>query len=319
MMNQAPIVSVVFPVFNESENIMAVHARVKETLDGTGLSYEMLFVDDGSRDASLDIIKSLASRDSTVRFVSLSRNFGHQPAISAGLSHARGQAVISMDADLQHPPSLIPEMIDLWRKGYQVVFTTKRSYSNLSFVRRRVFRLAYWLLSKLSGLNLSFGQSDFRLLDRKVVDALVVLPEYRKFLRGLVCWIGFKQIGIEYDVVPRHAGQPKYTIASLFSLLVDGILAFSITPLRWSLALGVVAGALSLLYGVWVVLLGILNLVGIQASLPPGWASIVAAVVFLGSLQLIAIGLLSEYVGRVYEQVKGRPTYVVGEHSESTH
>lgn len=208
-------------------------------------------------------------------------------------------------------------MIGLWQKGYHVVFTTKRSYSNLSFIRRRVFRLAYWLLSKLSGLNLSFGQSDFRLLDRRVVNAIVALPEYRKFLRGLVCWIGFKQIGIEYDVVPRHAGQPKYTIASLFSLLVDGILAFSITPLRWSLALGVVAGTLSLFYGLLVVFMGLLNLIGIQAALPPGWATVVAAVVFLGSLQLIAIGLLSEYVGRVYEQVKGRPTFVVGEHSES--
>ncbi len=314
-MSQAPVVSVVFPVFNESENIRAVYERVKETLVGTGLSHEMVFVDDGSSDPSLDIIKSLAERDPAVQFVSLSRNFGHQPAIAAGLAHARGEAVISMDADLQHPPSLIPEMIRLWRKGYQVVYTTKRSYANLSFIRRRVFRLAYWLLSKLSGLNLSFGQSDFRLLDRKVVDELAALPEYRKFLRGLVCWIGFKQTGIEYDVVARHAGQPKYTLSSLFSLMVDGILSFSITPLRWSLAVGVVAGGLSLLYGFWVVLLALLNFVGIEASLPPGWASVVAAVMFLGSLQLIAIGLLSEYVGRVYEQVKGRPTYVVGEHS----
>ena len=317
-MDQIPVVSVVFPVFNEAENIRTVYDRVKKILTPLGLSHELVFVDDGSHDTSLEIIRALADRDSTIRFVSLTRNFGHQTAIVAGLSYARGQAVISMDADLQHPPALITEMIRLWQKGYHVVYTTKRSYSTLSFARRNIFRFAYWLLSKLSGLNLSFGQSDFRLLDRRVVNVLVSMPEYRKFLRGLVCWVGFKQIGLEYDVVARYAGQPKYTIGGLFSLLVDGVLAFSITPLRWSLALGLVAGTLSMLYGVWVVLMGILNLLGLEADLPPGWATVVAAVIFLGSIQLIAIGLVSEYVGRVYEQVKGRPTFIVGEHSETS-
>ncbi len=315
-MSQSPVISMVFPVYNEQGNVRPLYERVKSVLDSTQLSYEMVFVDDGSRDASLTTVKEVAVGDPVVRFVSLSRNFGHQTALAAGLAFAQGQAVICMDADLQHPPELIPDLIRLWREGYDVVFTSKQRYVTLSSGRRALVKIAYWLLTKFSGLNLSFGQSDFRLMDRRVVNVLNGLPEHRKFLRGLVCWVGFRQTGVEYEVEQRHTGRSKYTVRSSFALLIDGILAFSITPLRWSLAVGLAAALASIAYGMYVVVIGILNLLGMVVPLPPGWATVISLVVLLGGIQLIAIGLLSEYVGRIYEQVRGRPNYIVREHSE---
>jgi dolichol-phosphate mannosyltransferase len=312
-MNQSPIVSLVFPVFNEEANIRPLYEQAKAVLDSTSLSYEFLFVDDGSRDASLEVIKSLSKNDKVVRFIRLSRNFGHEAALAAGLSHAQGQAVICMDADLQHPPSLIPEMVRLWEKGYDVVYPCKRNYATVSRSRLVLVRMAYWLLAKFSGLQLSFGQSDFHLLDRRVVNVLTQLPEYRKFLRGLVRWVGFRQTTVEYDVEPRRAGESKYNIRVGVSLLIDGILAFSIMPLRWSLIVGIATALLSLVYGIVITALGILNLIGIEVGLPPGWATVVVAILFLGSVQLVAIGLLSEYVGRIYEQARCRPTFIVQE------
>jgi dolichol-phosphate mannosyltransferase len=310
------MLSVVFPVNNEAESLEELHTQVSEVVAGIGLPYELVFVDDGSHDGSLEILKALAARDRRVRYVSLSRNFGHQAALVTGIAHARGDAVITMDADLQHPPSLIPEMVRLWREGFDVVYTTKRSYTTLPLGRRIVFKTAYWLLTRFSSLELSFGQSDFRLLDRGVVDVIVEIPEQRKFLRGLVHWVGFRQTKLEYDVRPRFAGRPSYTTRALARLLVDGFVGFSALPLRWSLALGLVAAFLSCVYGIVVLVQGILYLLGIVAFLPPGWATITVAVTFLSSVQLIAIGVLSEYMGRVYDQVRGRPSSIVRERSE---
>jgi dolichol-phosphate mannosyltransferase len=311
-----PRLSIVFPVNNEAESLEELHAQVTEAVDPIGLSYEMLFVDDGSADGSLAVIRGLAARDPRVQYLSLSRNFGHQAALVAGMAHARGDAVVTMDADLQHPPSLIPAMVQSWREGFEVVYTSKRSYMTLPPLRRLAFKTAYWLLTRLASLDLSFGQSDFRLLDRRVVDVIVSIPEQRKFLRGLVHWVGFRQRKLEYDVRPRFAGRPSYTTRSLMKLLIDGLIGFSSLPLRWSLALGLVAAALSCVYGFFVLLLGLLYFFDIVGYLPPGWATIVVAVVFLGSVQLIAIGVLSEYVGRVYDQVRGRPHSIVRERSE---
>jgi dolichol-phosphate mannosyltransferase len=311
-----PVLSIVFPVNNEAESLEELHSKVTEAVVQIGLPYELLFVDDGSVDESLAITKSLAARDPRVRYVSLSRNFGHQAALVTGLAHARGDAVITMDADLQHPPSLIPTMVRLWREGHDVVYTSKRSYTTLPPLRRFVFKTAYWVLTRFSSLDLSFGQSDFRLLDRGVVDVIVEIPEQRKFLRGLVHWVGFRQQKLEYDVQPRFAGRPSYTTRALIRLLVDGFIGFSAVPLRWSLSLGLFAALLSGLYGAWVFIQGILYVLGIVEYLPPGFATIVVAVVFLGSVQLIAIGVLSEYMGRVYDQVRGRPPSIVRERSE---
>jgi dolichol-phosphate mannosyltransferase len=311
-----PVLSIVFPVHNEAESLEELYTQVSEAIAGIGYPYELLFVDDGSHDASLDIVKGLAARDRRVRYVSLSRNFGHQAALMTGMAHARGEAVVTMDADLQHPPSLVPDMVRLWRDGFDVVYTSKRSYTTLPLVRRVVFKTAYWLLTRFSSLDLSFGQSDFRLLDRRVVDVIAGIPEQRKFLRGLVHWVGFRQTKLEYDVRPRFAGRPSYTTRALVRLLVDGLVGFSALPLRWSLALGSFAAFLSCLYGLVVLVQGGLYLLGIVAFLPPGWATITVAVTFLSSVQLIAIGVLSEYMGRVYDQVRGRPASIVRERSE---
>lgn len=309
-----PLVSVVFPVFNEADNLAPLYAEVARSLDGTGSSYELIFVDNGSTDASLTLMKRLAAGDPRVHFVSLSRNFGHQGGLMAGLSHARGAAVITMDADLQHPPALLPEMIRLWREGYEVVYTRKRLYP-VRGLRRRQVQLFYWLLSKWSGLHLSFGQSDFRLLDRKVLEVFLRMPEARKFLRGLVEWVGFRQTGVDYDPLPRHAGESKFPLRALVSFAVDGITTFSLLPLRWSFAIGCTVALLSFTYGVITAVMGLLNLAGAPISLPPGWATIVVSVMFLTSIQLIAIGVLSEYVGRIFEQTKGRPQFIVREAS----
>ena len=306
----SPLVSVAFPVFNEAENLEMLHAEVTRALETTGLAFELIFVDNGSTDASLSIIKRLSETDPRVEFVSLSRNFGHQGALLAGISHAQGEAVITMDADLQHPSALLPEMVRLWQEGFEVVFTRKRRYP-VHGMRLRQVKLFYWLMSKWSGLHLSFGQSDFRLLDRKVFEVFLRMPEARKFLRGLVEWVGFRQTGLEYDPLPRHAGESKFPFRALVSFAVDGIISFSLLPLRWSLGLGFVVASMSFVYGVAMVVMGLLNYAGMHVPLPPGWATLVVSILFLSGIQLIAIGMLGEYVGRIFEQTKGRPEFIV--------
>ena len=306
----SPLVSVAFPVFNEAENLETLHAEVTRALETTGLAFELIFVDNGSTDASLSIIKRLSETDPRVEFVSLSRNFGHQGALLAGISHAQGEAVITMDADLQHPSALLPEMVRLWQEGFEVVFTRKRRYP-VHGMRLRQVKLFYWLMSKWSGLHLSFGQSDFRLLDRKVFEVFLRMPEARKFLRGLVEWVGFRQTGLEYDPLPRHAGESKFPFRSLVSFAVDGIISFSLLPLRWSLGLGFIVASMSFVYGIAMVVMGLLNYAGMSVPLPPGWATLVVSILFLSGIQLIAIGMLGEYVGRIFEQTKGRPEFIV--------
>ncbi|MFQ5803908.1 MAG: glycosyltransferase family 2 protein [Candidatus Methylomirabilales bacterium] len=310
------MISVVFPVWNEEENLEILHEEVSEALKLVGLTYELVFVDNGSTDGSLALIKRLAQRDANVRYISLSRNFGHQGGLFAGLYYCRGDAAITMDADLQHPPSLVPEMIRLWQKGFEVVYTKKRNHKVSRFQSYQI-RLFYWALSKLSGLKLSFGQSDFRLLDRKVIDVILNIPENRKFLRGTVEWVGFHQTGLEYDVAKRHAGQSKFSYRSLFGFAIDGILAFSVVPLRWIFVVGSLIAVLCLLYVGFVSVLGVLNLFDMGVKMPPGWATLAVSVMFLGAVQLVAIGILGEYIGRIFEQTKGRPTFIVRETSDS--
>ncbi len=310
-----PLVSVVFPAYDEEENLRPLYEQVTAALEGAEVDHELVFVDNGSSDASLAIIKELAARDQRVRFVSLSRNFGHQGGLLAGMFYARGDAVITMDADLQQPPSLLPEMIRLWRDGNAVVYTTKKNYKMSAWHTLQV-RVFYKLVSRLSGLELSFGQSDFRLLDRRVVDLIVRLPEYRKFLRGIVQWVGFRQAGLEYEVADRHAGSSKFRFSTLVSFAIDGILSFSLIPLRASLLFGLVVAALCIGFGLYTVSIGVLNLFGAGYPLPPGWATLSATALFLSSMQLIAIGAVSEYVGRIFEQTKGRPPFIVQDFSD---
>ena len=309
-----PIISVAFPVFNEQDNIQALYDAVVRALEPVGLSFELIFVDDGSTDRSLEIVKALRQRDPRVEYVSLSRSFGHQRALVAGLRHARGAAVITMDADLQHPPSVLPEMIRLWRDGYEVVYTHKRS-NHVRGLRLLQIRFGYYLISKWSGLRLSFGQSDFRLLDRKVLDVILAIPESRKFLRGLVQWVGFRQIGMPYDPAPRFAGEAKYTFRSLAALATNGVLSFSMVPLRSALVIGSGVAAASLVFGAIALVLGLLRVAGADVWLPPSWTLLAAALTLLAGVQLMAIGMVGEYLGRVLEQTKGRPEFIVRESS----
>ena len=311
-----PGVSLVFPVRDEAENLEPLYERVTASLRRAGVSYELVFVDDGSHDRSLDIIKSLRAQDPCVRYLSLSRSFGHQAGLLAGMRSARGNAVIMMDADLQHPPELIPEMIGRWREGYEVVFTTKRD-ERMPWFWRWQMRAFYAMMSRLSGLPLGFGQSDFRLLDRKVVEVLCAMPEHRKFLRALVSWAGFKQVGLSYTMEERAQGRPKYSYRVRAQLALDGIFSFSALPLRFLLFVGLVVFAVTLPYLAWALTLGIQRMMGRQPNLPPGWVSVVVSVLWLGSMQLVGIGLLGEYLLRVYDETKGRPAFIVRECSDA--
>jgi len=278
--------------------------------------YEMIFVDDGSLDNSLSIIKALRKQDNRVIYISLSRNFGHQNALFAGLSYCTGDAVITMDADLQHPPVLIPKMIELWKQGNEVVYTTKKN-AELPFIKNFIVKCAYWIISKLSGLKLQFGQSDFRLIDKAVLKIILNIPEYHKFLRGQISWVGFKQTGLNFDVEPRYKGKAKYSYKSLFFLALDGIFSFSRYPLHVVTLMGVTIALISFMYMVYDVLYpwALKFFLNSDILLPPGWATLVVAVFFLGSVQLIAIGILGEYVGRIFDQTKGRPVFIVKEKS----
>lgn len=311
-----PKLSVIFPVYNEEENLRPLYQRVQAALASVDINYELIFVDNGSCDRSLEIIKTLAKQDYRVCFVSLSRNFGYQGGLFAGMSYARGEAIITMDADLQHPPELLPELISLWRKGFEVVFTTKRNY-HLSGWRYRQVKIFYWVISKISGVKLSFGQSDFRLLDREVVDTLLSIQEYRKFLRGLVDWVGFRQVAVEYEVAERFSGESKFSYSSLISFALDGILSFSSLPLRWILLAGIILASLSFLYTLFALVVGVFVFFGLWDVAPPGWATLAVMITFLGGTQLIAVGVLGEYIARIYEQIKGRPVFIVRETSES--
>lgn len=307
------LLSVVAPAFNEQDGLAKFVEEVRAVAAGLADDYEILVVDDGSRDQTRDVLTTLRAGEPHLRWLGLSRNFGHQAALVAGLEHARGDVVITMDSDLQHPPALLPRMVELWQEGYDVVYTTKAGAAPFSLGRRVMMAIGYKILRYVSGLNLTFGQSDFRLLDRAVLNALVAMPERDKFLRGLISWVGFRQTGIEYQVGARFAGTDKYTFRQLLHLVTTGVFSFTILPLRLFTAFGVTIALLSMVYGAFAVVAGAIALITNNPELsPPGWATLTAAITLLGGIQLIGIGLLGEYIGRIYDETKRRPTYVVG-------
>ena len=315
-MRRSSFVSVVVPAFNEAGNLPNLVERVSSVLVDNGWTFELVIVDDGSSDQTLAVIKALHRKDPGVQYVSFTRNFGHQAALLAGMAHSRGDVVISMDADLQHPPELIPQMISLWLEGNDVVHTVKRSDPSAGLFRKLIARAFYRVFVILSGVPLGFGQSDFRLLDARVVREVCSLPEHGKFLRGLVSWMGFRQASLEYDVAPRHAGRPTYSVSRRLWFHVDAILSFSIIPLRLFTIIGILVCLPAGFYGLHALIFGIYGfLTGYPGWLVPGWATLAIFVTFLGGIQLIGIGMLGEYIGRVFEQTKGRPAYLVRETS----
>ncbi len=314
-----PFVSVVVPALNEEANLAALVARLEDVLRAASRAYEIIIVDDGSTDNTRELLCELSLKNPNLAYLSLSRNFGHQAALIAGLDASTGQVVIMMDADFQHPPELLPKMIALWQQGYQVVYTIKIESVSIPFWKRVGMEIGYGVIRRVTGMALEFGQSDFRLLDRQVARALENFPERDKFLRGLVSWVGFRQIGVQYKTPPRFAGKTKYTLTALVRLVASGVFGFSILPLRLFTLVGVIVFLLSCLYAIWAVVLGIHALItGYSDAVPPGWASIAAAMAFLGGVQLIGIGLLGEYIGRIYDEAKHRPIYIVNERSQPT-
>lgn len=301
----SPELSVVLPVFNEEQNLPALYRRLTAVLDAEALSYEIVFVDDGSTDGSTAMLYGLAADDPRVRVVELARNFGHQVAISAGLDFARGDAVIVMDADLQDPPEVLPDFIAEWRAGSDVVYAVREQRKE-NWLKRLAYAAFYRTLRKVANVDIPLDAGDFCIMDRKVVDLLQSMPERNRFVRGIRSWVGLRQTGLRYERHARHAGRPKYTFGRLTLLALDGFISFSHTPLRIASLLGFSISLLSFLlagfYFVKKLTLG-LN--------PPGFATLVVAIFFLAGIQLITIGVMGEYVGRIFDEVKQRPLYVV--------
>jgi dolichol-phosphate mannosyltransferase len=300
----APELSVVLPVHNEEANLPELHRRVTATLEGT-VDYEVVFVDDGSRDGSAALVAELAERDPRVRLVRLSRNFGHQAALAAGLDHARGAAVVLMDSDLQDPPELLPELLRAWRDGADVVYAVRRQRKEHA-LKRACYHLFYRVIRALSPVDLPADSGDFSLLDRRVVDALNSLPEQKTYLRGLRSWVGFRQVPLHYERSARFAGRPTYGFRALRKLAMDGIVSSSSRPLRAASYIGFGVLALAVAY------LGlIIGWFFLRGTAPSGWTSLVGVVLFLGGVQLFLHAELGEYVARIYDEVKRRPQYVV--------
>jgi glycosyltransferase involved in cell wall biosynthesis len=310
----APALSIVLPVFNEASGVRPLYDRLTGVLRGMGVTYELIFVNDGSRDASWTRILELGSLDGHVRGVSLSRNFGHQIAITAGLDFSRGAAVVVMDSDLQDPPELIPELYAKCQEGFDVVYAQRRSREGETWFKRTTAKLFYRLIRRMTTIPIPLDTGDFRLMSRRAVDDLKQLQEQNRFVRGLVTWVGYNQTPVLYDRDRRHAGATKYPLTKMMKFAFDGITGFSSQPLRLASHMGLLFafGSLALM-----VLFVAYKLAG-GTRLIQGWTSLMVAVLFLGGVQLIAVGILGEYIGRIYEEVKRRPLYLVKESTDAT-
>ncbi|MBI4683002.1 MAG: glycosyltransferase family 2 protein [Nitrospirae bacterium] len=302
------ILSVVIPAYNEAGNITVIARQVSEQAEKIG-PYEIIFVDDGSTDSTLEEIKAVAKNNTSVKYLSFSRNFGHQKAVKAGLDYAEGDCVISMDADLQHPPELLNELINKWKEGYDIVYTVRKDIRSVGFFKKTTSIIFYKLISKISDVNIPLGVADFRLLDKKVVDELRKFKENFLFIRGIVSWLGYKQTGIEYEIQDRYAGSTKYTLRKMISFAIQGITSFSIAPLRVSIIIGFIISIIAFFYTGYIIYVKLY----MQSIIIPGWTSILISVLFLGGVQLISLGLIGEYLGKMFIETKNRPNYVINE------
>ncbi len=305
---EAVVLSVVLPMHNEEGSIPALFARLQPVLERVGLPYEVICVDDGSGDGTWDMLLAMRARNLRVKLLRFSRNFGKEVAMSAGLRQAGGRAVVLMDSDLQHPPELIETFVARWQAGAQMVYGVRQDRATDGWLRRTLTRAFYGTLDRLSEVDLPRDAGDFRLMDRVVVDALNAMPERTRFMKGLYSWVGFRQEAVPFEVADRHAGSSKFSLWRLMRFALDGFASFSTVPLRMWSWLGLAVAALSGLYGVWIMAKTLVYGVDV-----PGYASLMVATLFLGGVQLICLGVLGDYVGRIFTEVKGRPLYLVGE------
>jgi glycosyltransferase involved in cell wall biosynthesis len=300
-----PTLSVVVPCYNEQESIHACHEKLTEVLSALQASYEIVYVDDGSRDKTSELLEQIHARDPHVVVVRLSRNFGHQPAVTAGLSTSIGQAVVIIDADLQDPPELIPEMVKLWRSGYKVVYGIRRTRDGETPFKLWTAKAFYRVINSLSDVEIPVDTGDFRLIDRIVVNVFLQMPERHRLLRGMWSWIGFSQVGLPYQRAPRFAGETKYPLRKMLGLALDGIVSFSVVPLRLVTALGFLSAGgafIGIVYTLWVRLL--------THSWVRGWAISFVGMLFMAGVQMLCLGILGEYIGRIYTESKQRPLFI---------
>ena len=303
-----PVFSVIAPIFNELENLPLLYARVKEVMDSTGEAWELILVDDGSSDGSTDLMRKLAEEDDRVRPVIFARNFGHQIAVTAGMDYSRGQAVTIIDADLQDPPEVILDLIAKWREGYQIVYAVRSEREGESWFKLTTASLFYKLIFKITDVKIPLNTGDFRLIDRKALEVINSMRERNRFLRGMGAWVGFKQIGVEYKRHARHAGQTHYPLKKMVQLALNAITGFSTYPLKLLSTGGVFLVGLSLFLLLIYLLLAIFNNFDLTYILAT-WLSLI----FLSGILLIGMGILGEYIGRTYDEAKGRPLYIVAE------
>jgi len=305
---QLALLSVVVPCYNESDGLRALHAALTPVLEALAPNHEIILVDDGSRDNTFDIARELSRSDPRVKALRFARNFGKEAAMAAGLSHATGDATVLMDADLQHPPAVIPGMVTSWIAGTDMVIAVRRRRDTDSWLRRLVSRAFYHLFDAVSEVRIPQGAGDFRLFDRRVVQAIAALPERNRFMKGITSWVGFRQECLPFDVADRASGKSSWSLLKLLRYAWDGITSFSTLPLRvWSV-LGIAIAGIATLYGLWLVVST--TVFGIDV---PGYASLMVSTLFLGGVQLISLGVLGEYVGRIFLEVKMRPMYLVAD------
>lgn len=302
-------ISIVIPIYNEALNINLLYERLTKVLLSMGVSYELIFVNDGSKDNSIDLIKVLAAQHQEVKYIDLSRNFGHQVAVSAGLDRTTGKRIVIIDADLQDPPELIADLYAKMNEGYEVVYAKRKRRKGESFLKLLTAKLFYRILSNITSIHIPVDTGDFRLIDSKLVEALRQMPESHKFLRGQISWVGYRQTFIEYERDERHAGKTGYTYRKMFRLALDGITAFSNFPIKLVTVMGFLVSAIAFLMIIYTFYVKYFT----NQNVERGWASLMVGILFLGGVQLISIGILGEYISRINTDVRKRPLYFIKE------
>jgi len=308
---ERPTFTIIAPIFNELENIPELYPRIREVMDQTNEPWELILVDDGSTDGSTEVIRKLAENDKRVRPIIFARNFGHQIAVTAGIDYSRGDAVIIIDADLQDPPEVILKLIEKWREDYEVVYAVREEREGESWFKKLTASIFYRLIHAVTNVDIPLDTGDFRLLDKKVVDIMKTMRERHRFLRGMSAWVGFKQIGVKYKRKPRYAGISKYPLSKMIQFALNAITSFSYFPLQLATYIGFIAAGLSVLA---IPIIAILRLT--TGTVLMGQATTLIMVLFLGGVQLISLGIIGEYIGRIYDEAKGRPLYTVAEAPE---